>query len=230
MLLPRQNWEAERSTCQAGFKGAQPGRTTGQMTADGDNSRPSLRSPAARLTARPYKRTVESKPLVSYYHGLCPHITPCGAAVCADHKHQSCNVQCSTSNSSVPLSSRTAGSKIARPSENIINSSTHVKAFLLERPPLVIKRARAKKKVAVQEVALFTVAPKKPLLDFCICTRHSLASVSSADPAQQFLLKAPVCALIPLRSFQLAKVTPPQMLKIGLQTKAKPSVQKGLHS
>lgn len=41
-------------------------------------------------------------------------------------------------------------------------------------------------------------------LDFHICTRE----VSSADPTQPFLLKAPLCALIPVRSIQLAKVTP----------------------
>lgn len=146
MLLPRQNGEAEHSTCQAGFKGAQPGHTTGQMTADRGNSLPSLTSPVAHLTARPHKRTVESKPLVSYYVGLCPHVTPRGAAVCADQKHQSCNFQRKTSNSSVPLSSRSTGSKNIRPSENIINSSTNVKAFLLERPPLVIKWACAQKK------------------------------------------------------------------------------------
>lgn len=146
MLLPRQNGEAERSTCQAGFKGAQPGHTTGQMTADRGNSLPSLTSPVAHLTARQHERTAESKPSASYYVGLCPHVTPRGAAVCADQTHQSCNFQCNTSNSSVPLSSRSTGSKNIRPSENIINSPTNVKAFLLERPPLVIKWACAQKK------------------------------------------------------------------------------------
>lgn len=37
VLLPKENREAEQSTCQAGFKGVEVGHTPGEMTADRGN-------------------------------------------------------------------------------------------------------------------------------------------------------------------------------------------------
>lgn len=162
------------------------------------------------------------------------HVTPRGAAVCADQKHQSCNFQRKTSNSSVPLSSRSTGSKNIRPSENIINSSTNVKAFLLERPPLVIKWACAQK--------------KKKKLHSCACGRWVASTQSQFKKTSPGLLHlhkrlfrecvlCRPCAAVPIKSPSVCPDTtpirpacqsdPPQILKIGLQPKAKPSVQKG---